>query len=210
MQGGTTTDMESNMKLYYSPGACSLSPHIALIEAGAKFEAVKVAKDKQTEDGRDFRDLNPFGYVPALLLDDGSVLTEGPAIVQYIADKYPEAKLAPPNGTLERYRLQSALGFINSEIHKTASGLFKPGLSEEERNEILGKFDTRFQQLSVWRNGKDWIANEDYSVADAYLFVVARWLQKFGLERWPWVAAHFARVKSRPAVRKALEEEGLA
>ncbi len=197
------------MKLFYSPGACSLSPHIALIEAGADFEAVKVGKDKQTEDGRDFRQLNPFGYVPALELDDGSVLTEGPAIVQYIADKYPAAKLAPANGTLERYRLQSALGFINSEIHKTASGLFKPGLSEDERNEILGKFDTRFQQLAVWRNGKDWVANEDYSVADAYLFVVARWLQKFDLERWPWVAAHFQRVKARTAVKQALEAEGL-
>jgi glutathione S-transferase len=137
------------------------------------------------------------------------VLTEGPAIVQYIADRYPEAKLAPPNGTLERYRLQSALGFINSEIHKTANGLFKPGLSEEERNEILGRFDTRFQQLAVWRNGKDWIASEDYGVADAYLFVIARWLQKFGLERWPWVAAHFQRVAARPAVQRALEAEGL-
>ena len=197
------------MKLYYSPGACSLSPHIALLEAGAAFEAVRVGKDKQAEDGRDFRDINPFGYVPALVLDDGNVLTEGPAIVQYIADRFPEARLAPPNGTLERYRLQSALGFINSEIHKTASGLFKPGLSEAERNEILGKFDTRFQQLGVWRNGKDWIANEDYSVADAYLFVVARWLQKFGLERWPWVAAHFQRVAARPAVQQALAAEGL-
>ena len=198
------------MTLFYSPGACSLSPHIALIEAGAEFQAVKVGKDKQTEDGRDFRDLNPFGYVPALELEDGSVLTEGPAIVQYIADKYPDSKQAPPNGTLERYRLQSALGFINSEIHKTASGLFKPGLSDGERNEILGKLDTRFQQLAVWRAGKDWIANEGYSVADGYLFVVTRWLQKFGLERWPWVAAHFERVKARPAVRKALEAEGLA
>ena len=177
------------MKLYYSPGACSLSPHIALNEAGARYELVKVGKDKQAEDGRDFRDINPFGYVPALVLDDGTVLTEGPAIVQYIADQHPQAKLAPANGTIERYKLQSALGFINSEIHKTASGLFKPGLSEDERNEILGKFDARFQQLSVWREGKDWIANDDYSVADAYLFVVARWLQKFDLERWPWVAA---------------------
>jgi glutathione S-transferase len=198
------------MKLFYSPGACSLSPHIALIEAGAEFQAVKVGKDKQTEDGRDFRDINPFGYVPALELDDGSVLTEGPAIVQYIADKYPASKQAPPNGTLERYRLQSSLGFINSEIHKTASGLFKPGLSDGERNEILGKLDTRFQQLAVLRNGKDWVANDSYSVADAYLFVVTRWLQNYDIERWPWLAAHFARVKARPAVQKALQAEGLA
>jgi glutathione S-transferase len=169
--------MESHMKLYYSPGACSLSPHIALLEAGANFEAVKVGKDKQAADGRDFRDINPFGYVPALELDDGAVLLEGPAIVQYIADRFPEAKLAPPNGTLERYRLQSALGFVNSEIHKTASGLFQPGLSDQERNQIVDRLDARFQQLAVWRNGKDWIANEDYSVADVYLLVVTRWLQ---------------------------------
>ncbi len=103
-----------------------------------------------------------------------------------------------------------ALGFIDSEIHKTASGLFKPGLSAEERNEILARFDTRFEQLARWREGKDWIANEDYSVADAYLFVVTRWLQKFGLQRWPWVAAHFERVKQRPAVQQALAAEGLA
>ena len=197
------------MKLYYSPGACSLSPHIALIEAGAEFEAVKVGKDKQTEDGRDFRELNPFGYVPALLLDDSSVLTEGPAIVQYIADKFPQAKLAPPNGTLERYQLQSALGFVNSEIHKTASGLFKPNLSDAERNEVVEKLDTRFKQLAVWRNGKDWIAGDEYSVADAYLFVVTRWLQKY-LDRWPWLESHFHRVKARPAVQQALEAEGLA
>jgi glutathione S-transferase len=197
------------MKLYYSPGACSLSPHIALLEAGASFEAVKVGRDKRTVDGLDFRDINPFGYVPALVLDDGEVLIEGPAIVQFIADRYPQARLAPPNGTLERYRLQSALGFINSEIHKTASGLFKPGLSEEERIAILGRFDERFQQLGVWRRGKDWIANDAYSVADAYLFVIARWLQKYDLERWPWLAAHFQRVRPRPAVQRALQAEGL-
>jgi glutathione S-transferase len=201
--------MESHMKLYYSPGACSLSPHIALLEAGANFEAVKVGKDKQAADGRDFRDINPFRYVPALELDDGAVLLEGPAIVQYIADRFPEAKLAPPNGTLERYRLQSALGFVNSEIHKTASGLFQPGLSDQERNQIVDRLDARFQQLAVWRNGKDWIANEDYSVADAYLFVVTRWLQKY-LDRWPWLESHFHRVKARPAVQQALQEEGLA
>ena len=197
------------MKLYYSPGACSLSPHIALLEAGADFEAVKVGKDKQAEDGRDFRDVNPFGYVPALVTDEGATLLEGPAIVQYIADKYPNAKLAPPNGTLARYQLQSALGFVNSEIHKTASGLFKPGLADAERNEIVDKLDTRFKQLAAWRNGKDWIAGEEYSVADAYLFVVTRWLQKY-LDRWPWLESHFHRVKARDAVRTALVAEGLA
>jgi glutathione S-transferase len=209
MDGGPTHDTESSMKLYYSPGACSLSPHIALVEAGAKFEAIKVGKDKQAEDGRDFRDINPFGYVPALVTDEGVTLLEGPAIVQYIADKFPAAKLAPPNGTMERYQLQSALGFINSEIHKTAGGLFKPNLTDEERNQVVDKLDTRFKQLAVWRNGKDWIANDEYSVADAYLFVVTRWLQKY-LERWPWLESHFHRVKARPGVHQALVEEGLA
>jgi glutathione S-transferase len=201
--------MESRMKLYYSSGACSLSPHIALIEAGAQFEAVKVGKDKQAEYGRDFSDLNPYGYVPALVTDEGPTLLEGPAIVQYIADKFPLAKLAPPNGTLERYQLQSALGFVNSEIHKTASGLFKPGLSDEERNQIVDRLDTRFKQLAAYRNGKDWIAGDQYTVADAYLFVVTRWLQKY-LDRWPWLEGHFQRVKARPAVQQALEAEGLA
>jgi glutathione S-transferase len=197
------------MKLYYMPGACSLSPHIALLEAGAEFEAIKVGRDKLAADGRDFRELNPFGYVPALELDDGNVLLEGPAIVQYIADRYPDAKLAPANGTLERYCLQSALGFVNSEIHKTAGGLFKPGITDAERDAIVGKLDERFAQLATWRKGKDWLANDAYSVADAYLFVITRWLQAFGIGRWPWLAAHYQRVAARPAVQRALEDEGL-
>ena len=147
--------------------------------------------------------------MPALVTDEGPTLFEGPAIVQYIADKFPDAKLAPPNGTLERYQLQSALGFVNSEIHKTASGLFKPGLSDEEREQVIDKLGTRFEQLAAYRKGKDWIAGENYSVADAYLFVVTRWLQKY-LERWPWLQSHFHRVKARPAVQQALQEEGLA
>jgi glutathione S-transferase len=124
--------------------------------------------------------------------------------VQYIADKYPASKQAPPNGTLERYRLQSALGFINSESTRPPGGLFKPGCPTTSATRILGKLDTRFQQLAVLRNGKDWVANDSYSVADAYLFVVTRWLQKYDIERWPWLAGHFARVKARPAVQKAL------
>jgi glutathione S-transferase len=183
------------MKLYYMPGACSLSPRIALLEAGASFEAIKVGRDKQTSDGRDFRTINPFGYVPALETDEGPVLVEGPAIVQYIADKFPSAGLAPPNGTLERYQVQSALAFVNSEIHKTASGLFKPGLTDDEKAAIAARFDDRFAQLATWRAGKDWLANDRYSVADAYLFVVTRWLRGFGLERWPWLAAHHERVR---------------
>jgi glutathione S-transferase len=200
------------MKLFYSPGACSLSPHIALLEAGAPFEAVKVGRDKQTSDGRNFLDLNPYGYVPALELDDGEVLTEGPAIVQYIADCWPAAQLAPPNLTIERYRVQSALGFINSEVHKTVSGMFNPALGDDERARIIGKIDTRLSQLARQMEGHDWIANDRFSVADIYLFAVTRWFAglKLDLARWPVIAAHHARVRSRPATQAALAAEGLA
>jgi glutathione S-transferase len=200
------------MKLYYSTGACSLSPHIALREAGADFQLVKVGKDKQTADGEDFRSINPYGYVPALKLDGGEVLTEGPAIVQYIADQFPAAKLAPPNGSLERYRLQSALGFINSELHKTFSGLFNPAITEEAKTATIEKIDTRLKQLSAQMEGKDWIANNAYSVADGYLYTVLRWLTifKIDINQWPVLAAHHARVGARPAVQAALQAEGLS
>lgn len=200
------------MKLYYSTGACSLSPHIALREAGADFQLVKVGRDKQTDDGQDFRKLNPYGYVPALQLDDGEVLTEGPAIVQYIADQFPSAQLAPANGTIARYRLQSALGFINSELHKTIGSLFAPGLDDATKAATVEKIDSRLKQLSTQMEGKDWIVNDTYSVADGYLFVVLRWLGifKIDINQWPLLAAHQARVGARPAVQAALEAEGLA
>jgi glutathione S-transferase len=199
------------MKLYYTPGACSLSPHIALREAGAKFELVKVGKDKQTTDGRDFRSINPYGYVPALELDSGDILVEGPAIVQYIADKFPDAALAPPNGTLERYRLQSVLGFINSELHKTISGLFNPNLNEEVKAATIEKVEMRFGQLAAQMQGKRWVANDIRSVADSYLFVIMRWLPgfKIDIQQWPVLAEHHARMAARPAVQAALAAEGL-
>lgn len=199
------------MKLYYSTGACSLSPHIALREAGVNFQLVKVGRDKLTDDGKDFRAINPCGYVPALELDDGEILVEGPAIVQYIADRYPAAKLAPPNGTLERYRLQSALGFINSELHKTIGSLFNGAMSEDVKAATIERIDTRLTQLSAQMAGKDWIANNIYSVADGYLFTVLRWLDffKIDIDRWPVLAAHQQRVAARPAVHAALVAESL-
>jgi glutathione S-transferase len=199
------------MKLFYMQGACSLSPHIALFEAGADFQAVQVGRDKRTADGRDFRQLNPYGYVPALEIEGGEVLVEGPAIVQYIADRFPEAGIAPANGTLERTRVQSALGFINSELHKTIGGLFHGALSDAERAKIEEKIDLRLGQLSAQMEGKDWIANDQYSVADAYLFTVLRWLGffKIDLGRWPVLAAHQARMLERPAVQQALRAEHL-
>lgn len=200
------------MKLYYSPGACSLSPHIALREAGIDFQLVKVdLKTKLTEDGRDFTQLNPYGYVPTLELDNGEILTEGPAIVQYIADLKPALNLVPANGSIERYRVQSALTFINSELHKTIGGLFNPKLSEETKQSTIKQVDRRLSQLSTQLKGQDWMVNNHYSVADAYLFTVLGWLKHFkiGLEQWPLLAAHSARVLTRPATQSALKAEGL-
>lgn len=211
--GRLTPFLEKPMKLYYGPGACSLSPHIALREAGAEFELVKVnTKTKLMEDGNDFRTINPYGYVPALKLDGGQVLVEGPAIVQYIADRFPAAGLAPANGTIERYHLQSALGFINSELHKTIGGLFNPALTEEAKASTIEKIDTRLKQLSAQMEGQDWIANNSFSVADGYLFTVLRWLKHFkiDIDQWPVLAAHQQRVGDRPAVQAALAAEGLA
>lgn len=199
------------MKLFYSQGACSLSPHIALFETGADFEAVAVGRDKKTADGRDFRTLNPYGYVPALELEDGEVIAEGPAIVQYIADRFPEANIAPPNGTRERVRVQSALTFVGTELHKTIGGLFQPHLTEAEKTKLLDKAFLRLDQLSVQMAGKQWIANDTYSVADAYLFTVLRWLGFFDVDlgRWPVLADHQARMLARPAVQQAMRAEKL-
>ena len=200
------------MKLYYSPGACSLSPHIALREAGLPFELVKVdTKTKLMADNRDFREINPYGYVPALELDSGDIITEGPAIVQYIADLAPEANLAPANGTLERTRLHSALGLINSEIHKSIGALFNPALDEDGKAAAIAKVESRLDILDRQLGDSTYLTNDRYSVADAYLFVVLRWLRifKIDLERWPRLAGVYARVAERPAVQAALEAEGI-
>jgi glutathione S-transferase len=201
------------MKLYYGPGACSLSPHIALREIGADFDLVRVdTKSKRTDDNRDFHEINPYGYVPALELDSGEIITEGPAIVQYIADLRPEAGIAPPNGTLERTRLQSALALINSEIHKAAGALFNPSLDDAGKASATAKLESRLDVLERQLGTNHYLANNRYSVADAYLFVVLRWLKffKIGLDRWPALAAHHARVAERPAVQAALQAEGLS
>lgn len=200
------------MKLYYSPGACSLSPHIALHEIGAKVELVKVdTKSKLMADNRDFREVNPYGYVPALELDTGEVILEGPAIVQYIADLAPEANIAPANGTLDRTRVQGALALVNSEIHKAIGGLFNPSLDEAGKAAAIAKIESRLDVLNTQFGDAQYIANNRYSVADAYLFVVMRWLRffKISLDRWPALAAHHALIGARPAVRAALAAEGI-
>ena len=164
------------MKLYYAPGACSLSPHIVAREAGIELALEKVdPAAKKTESGKDYLTVNPKGYVPALELDSGDVLTEGPAIVQYLADQKPASGLAPANGTLERYRLQEMLGYINSEIHKTYGALFNPQITPEAREEVFGKLRTRFGYIDKALAGRSFLLGEQFTVADAYLFVMVSW-----------------------------------
>jgi glutathione S-transferase len=200
------------MKLYYAPGACSLSPHIVSREAGIPVELKKVnLKDKVVEGGADFRTVNGKGYVPALELDNGQVLTEGPVIVQYLADQKPESGLAPKAGSFERYRLQEWLNFITAEIHKGFSPLFKPNTPDEYkkivRENLAGRFDWLNQQLA----GKDYLMGKSFSVADAYLFTVLTWTKplQIDLGKWPNVAAFLARVSARPKVKEAMKAEGL-
>ena len=201
------------MKLYYTPGACSLSPHIVLREAGVDFELERVdLAAKTTEAGADFRAINPKGYVPALQLDDGQVLTEGPAIVQYVADSRPDARLAPPAGTLERARVQEHLNFVASELHKSFSPLFSPATSAEAKEAARAKIRQRFDDVErMLSDGRKFLAGDQFTVADAYLFVVAGWARptELGLASWPHVEAFVNRVGEREAVRAALHAEGL-
>ncbi|HEX6692500.1 MAG TPA: glutathione transferase GstA [Burkholderiales bacterium] len=200
------------MKLYYAPGACSLSPHIVARELGIPVELKKVnTKDKTVEGGGDYWQVNGRGYVPALELDNGQVLTEGPAIVQYLADQKPEAGLAPKNGSIERYRLQEWLNFLTSEVHKQFSPLFKPNTPEEYKKVAKENIATRFDWLDKQLAGKDYLTGKSFSVADAYLFVLLNWtkFQAIDLAKWPNLAAFQARVGARPKVQEALQAEGL-
>lgn len=198
------------MKLYFAPGACSLSPHIVLHEAALSFEIEQVnLGSKKTKSGGDFREINPKGYVPALQLDDGQVLTEGPAIVQYVADRKPESGLAPAAGTLARYRLQEWLNYISTELHKSFSPLFNSkhpaDLKQQVKDGLAGKFDYVSQRLG----DQPYLLGQSFSVADAYLFTVLRWtkLVDIDLARWPVLTAYSARIAERPAVRAALAAE---
>jgi len=201
------------MKLYFAPGACSLASHIVLREAGIEPSLVKVStKTHQTEDGGDFYAINPKGYVPTLELNGGEILTEGPAIMQYVADLHPTTGLAPAPGTLERARLQEQLAFIGTEIHKSFSPLFTPGMPEEAkatfRDKIAGRFDLVENGLA---DGRPYLLGDRFSVADAYLFAVSNWAPGVGIElsRWPKLAALQARVAARPAAQAAMAAEGL-
>lgn len=200
------------MKLYYAPGACSLASHIVLQETGQAFDISKVdLRANTTQDGEDFTKINPYGYVPSIRLDDGIVLNEGVAIMQYIADKSPEANLAPANGSFERYKLQSMLTFINSELHKMIGGLFNPTLTDDAKLALIGRIENRLNTFSDQLGDDKFAINNRYSIADAYLFTVLNWLKLFKIDinQWPKLAAHAAMMFERPAVQAAMKVEGL-
>jgi glutathione S-transferase len=201
------------MKLYFAPGACSLSPHIALAESGLAFDSEKVdLRTKTTKSGKDYRDINPKGSVPALQLDNGEVLTEGPAIVQYIADQKPEAKLAPPAGTLERYRLQEWLNFISSELHKAFSPLFKPDTPEETKTSSIAAIRAKLDHIAEALGDRPYLLGDAFSVADGYLFTILGWGKVGGIDIGDWVAikAYYDRIAARPAVQAARAAEKAA
>lgn len=201
------------MKLYYKPGACSLASHIALYETGVTFEIEAVDTDAAlTASGADFRAINPNGYVPALRLDDGAVLTEGAAVLQLIADRHPDSGLTPAPGSFERARLHEALNWISAELHKAFGPLFRASATEAEKSAaraaVAKKFDRVEAQLA---DGRTWMVGDSFTVADAYLFAVANWANfiEMDLSRWPNLAALVGRVAARSSARKAMKAEGL-
>lgn len=201
------------MKLYYSPGACSLAPHIVLRETGQEVTLEKVdLKAKKTESGVDFRAINAKGYVPALQLDDGAVITEGVVIQQYIADSAPEARLAPPPGTMDRMRLEELLVFISTELHKGYTPLFAPTTPEDAKPAFREKIGRYYDLIEdTLGDGRAYLTGDSFTIADAYLYVIANWSQPTGIDlsRWPRLTAFVARVDGRPAVQAARKAEGL-
>jgi glutathione S-transferase len=200
------------MKLYYSPGACSLSPHIALLEAGLPYDLVKVdLKAKKLENGDDYLAINPKGQVPALGLDSGALVTEGPVIVQYIADQAAAKNLAPTHGSDERRQLQEYLGFINGELHKNFSPLFQPVFDDEVKGFFKTRLMGKFKYLDGQLAGKDYLLGKDFSVADGYLFVMLKWADRMSIDlaEFKNLTTYKDRVAARPQVQAALEKEGL-
>jgi len=200
------------MKLYYSPGACSLASHIALVEAGLPFTTDKVdMRSRKTSDGRDFTTVNPNGYVPSLELDNGEVLNEGQAILQYIADQRPAAQLAPPAGTMARYRVLEWLSFLSSELHKGFGPLLRPGGPEDVKASIRDKLGTRLHYAAGHLASRQYLVGDHFTVADAYLYTVLTWTRIAGIDlsAWPVLAAYRERIQQRPAVQAARAAEGL-
>jgi glutathione S-transferase len=201
------------MKLYYMVGACSLASLIALYESGIKFETAALdRKTRKTSDGEEFTQVNSKGYVPALRLDDGQVLTENVAVLLYIADRNPASKLAPAAGTLQRYRLIETLAFINSEIHKNFAPLFNPAVGEETKQFTRGNLAKRLDWLNTALGSKAFLTGDTFTVADAYLFTVLGWCDRVGIDlaKWPNLKRHHAQIAARPSVAAALKAEGLS
>ena len=208
------TDTRVAMKLYYAPGACSLAPHIALREAGMRFDLVRVdfMRGKSLPDGSPYTRINPKGYVPALEIDGGRVFTETAVVVQYIADLRPEVGLAPRNGTFERLRLQEWLVFIATELHKALAPFFSPEASDEYKATIKDKLDLRFGFLNAHLEGSRFLLGDDFSVAEGYaLYAIRTWekMVRVDLAQWPALGAYRRRIEDRPAVRAALDAEGM-
>ncbi|MFO1352059.1 MAG: glutathione transferase GstA [Gammaproteobacteria bacterium] len=200
------------MKLYFSPGACSLSPHIVAREAGYALDLEQVdLKAKKTKSGADYLQINPKGYVPALQLDDGQILTEGPVLLQYLADKRPESNLIAKAGAMERYRTQEWLVFVGTELHKAFSPLFNPATPEEFKKMTIERISGRFDFLNKHFANNDYLMGTQFCVADAYCFTVSRWSQFVGIDlnRWPNLKAYIERVGARPKVQEAMKAEGL-
>ena len=200
------------MKLYYSAGACSLSPHIALEESGLAYEAISApTKTHKLPDGTDYYTINPLGYVPLLVLDDGRQLREGPAIVQYIADQVPAKQLAPANGTFERSKLQEMLNFVGTELHKGFSPLFNPATPADYKTAVIDRLHGRLKFMDGELAGKQYVMGDHYSVADGYFFTVTNWGQHVGVDvsGYPNIVAVRARIAARPATVAAMKAEGL-
>ena len=200
------------MKLYYAPGACSLSPHIALLEAGLPYDLIKVdLRAKTLESGDDYLKVNPKGQVPALALDSGELVTEGPVIIQMIADKAGDKNLAPARDSAERYKLQEWLNFITTELHKNFSPLFQPVIPDEVKNFFKDRLTAKFKYIDVQLAGRDYLLGKQFTVADGYLFVMLAWADrtKLDLSGFSNLMAYKARVGSRPKVQEALTREGL-
>lgn len=201
------------MKLYYIPGACSLAVHVALREVGATPELVEVdPATRRTRDGRDFREIHPKGYVPALELDDGQILTEGAVVLQYVADRHPDSGLAPAYGTFERYRLMEMLHFLATEVHKAFGPLWMPDPPDALRKMALEAIENRFTFLDRHLETRPWLMGERFSAPDCYLGTLLRWTRHFDIDlgRWPHLAGYLERFEQRPSVQAALAAEGLS
>jgi glutathione S-transferase len=200
------------MKLYYKTGACSLATRIVLEEVGASYQSEKVdLKTKKTDSGKDYKQINPKGSVPALELDNKEVLTEGAVIMQYIADQYPDKKLVPKNGTFERYRLQEWLNFIATDLHKGFSPLFNVAYNEDVKKEFRKNLTPKFDFLAERINGKTFVMGGQFTIADAYLFTILSWSEHVGIDltKWPKIMGYYETIHNRPAVQTALKNDGM-